>query len=498
MPDKDRIQKSKDDKKFRPAEKLDRQLQSELDEALGDMSVESLLEAGLDDSSEAAQETPEGLQRGRVIAIEKDDIFVELGGKRQGILPATQYEDDPLPEVGQLVEFTIEGYDQRDGLLILSRKGAVLAATWETLEEGMVVEGRVTGHNKGGLELVINHIEAFMPISQIERFRVEEIDGYVNQKLKCVVVEVNRREGKLVVSRRDFLDAEAAREAEKLFETLQPGQTVSGVVRSIMPYGAFVDIGGVDGLLHVSDMSYARVNKPEDVVSEGDQVEVVVLKIDPDDRRLSLGLKQAKPDPWTDAETKWPVDDIVTGRVVRLEPFGAFVQLEPGVDGLVPISELSYERRVHHPRELLGEGDTVKVRVMTVSEAERRISLSLKGAGDDPWVGASVRWSQGEVVEGRVSRIADFGAFVELAPGVEGLVHISEIGQGFIRSAGQVVSEGESIQAKVISVDEDARRISLSIKQLAASPDYTGPGGGQTEDKPSPRKRKGPLKGGLD
>jgi len=498
MPDKDRIQKGKADKKFRPEEKLDSRLQSELEEALGDMTVESLLEADLDSPAVGAESGPEGLQRGRVIAIEKDDIFVELGGKRQGILPAVQYEDEPLPEVGQLVEFTIEGYDERDGLLVLSRKGAVLAATWETIEEGMVVEGRVTGHNKGGLELTINGIEAFMPISQIERFHVDEIEGYANQKLKCVVIEVDRREGRLIVSRREFLNAEAEQRAGELFETLQPGQTVSGIVKTIMPYGAFVDIGGVDGLVHVSDMSYARVNKPEDVVSVGDQVDVVVLEIDRDQRKLSLGLKQAKPDPWTDAEAKWPVDEIVTGRVVRLEPFGAFVQLEPGVDGLVPISELSYERRVHHPREILNEGDTVKVRVMAVDSAGRKISLSLKRAGDDPWVGASVRWPEGTIAEGRVTRIVAFGAFIELAPGVEGLVHISEMGQGFVRSAGQVVREGELVQAKVISVDEDARRISLSIKQLADSPDYTGPDAEQAKDGKAVKKRKRPLKGGLD
>lgn len=501
MADNEKIRKAEGANKFHPTEKLDAELQSELDEALGDMSIEDLLDAELaaEVDQAADQEAPvaEGVRRGTVVSIQGDDIFVEVGGKRQGILPASQYRDEPLPEIGERIEFTIEGFDQRDGLLVLSRQGAVMAATWETLEEGVIVEGRVTGQNKGGLELTINGIDAFMPISQIERFRVEELDGYINQRLRCMVTEVDRRDGQVIVSRRDLLDVEAKQKADELFESLEPGQTVSGSVRSIMPYGAFVDIGGVDGLVHVGEMSYARVEKPEDIVSVGDQVKVVVLSIDKETKRISLGLKQTQPDPWASAESRWPAGQVVTGRVVRLAEFGAFVELTPGVDGLVPISEMTYRGRIQHPREIVNEGEVVKVRVMAVDVAARRISLSLRAAEDDPWTGASVRWPAGSVVEGRVTRLADFGAFVELAGGVEGLVHISELGSGFVRSVGDVVSEGDLVQAKVIDVDEESRRISLSIKQLAISPDYTGQPGGQDEPAKPKSKRKRPLKGGL-
>jgi len=497
-----KIQKSKADEKFRPSVKLDAELEQELAEALGDASLADLLEeeetADQQEASSAPQHTPEGVHHGKVLAVQGDDIFVDLPGKRQGLLPASQYADDPLPEVGQQVEFTIQGFDRNDGLLILSRQGAVMAATWENLEAGQTVEGKVTGHNKGGLELSINGIDAFMPISQIEQFHVDELEGYLNQKLACRVVEADLDSGKLVVSRRELLDIEAKQKAEELLEALEPGQNISGTVKTIMPYGAFVDIGGIDGLLHVSDMSYTRIDKPEDMVSVGEQVDVVVLQVDHETKRISLGLKQALADPWSEATNKWTVGEVVTGRVVRLAPFGAFVELEPGVDGLVPISELSHERRVHHPRELLAEGDTVSIRVLSIDQAARRISLSIKQAGQDPWMGASVRWPEGSVAQGRVTRTADFGAFVELAPGVEGLVHISELGDGYIRSVSDALRDGDAVTAKVLTVDEDARRISLSIKGLAESPEYTGSENVQQSPPKKDKKAKRPRKGGLD
>ena len=486
--------------KFRPPEQLDPELRRELDEALGDMSLEELMDAETASPPPAGSpDSPsvEGVRRGRVIAIQGDDIFVDMGGKSQGFLPASQFEDEPLPELGAEIEVTIERYDQQDGLLMLSRKGAVLRATWETLEEGQIVEGRVTGHNKGGLELTIAGIRAFMPISQIEIFRVEELADYDNQRLQCQVVEIDRRDENVIVSRRALLELEAERKREELWETIAEGQIVRGVVRSVLPYGAFVDIGGADGLLHVSDMAHARVASPESIVTPGEQIEVKVLKVDRDGQKISLGLKQTLPDPWLAVESKWAVDEIVTGRVTRLVDFGAFVELTPGVEGLIPLSELSYER-VRRTGEVVSEGETVRVRVLTVDGEARRIGLSLKRAGDDPWIGASVRWAEGAVVEGRITRIADFGAFVELTQGIEGLVHISELADGFVRAVGDVAREGDRVKVKVLSVDEAAQRISLSVKQAAESPDYTGPIPDESSPTTPQRKRKKPLKGGLD
>ncbi|MGQ9649470.1 MAG: S1 RNA-binding domain-containing protein [Phycisphaerae bacterium] len=484
---------------------LDNQLEAgfeqELDEALGEMSLESLIDLDIPRGIPFAMPSAEGVKRGRVIAIHGDDIFVDMGGKSQGVLSATQYEDEPLPRVGDVVEVTIEGYDRSEGILQLSRKGAVMATTWARLEEGHIVEGRVTGHNKGGLEMDINGVKAFMPISQIELFRVEDTDlpGYVNRRLKCQVIEVRHEEKSIIVSRREVLRMEEEQSRERKYATLVEGQTVTGLVRQIMPYGAFVSLGdGVDGLLHIKDMSYSRVQDPKDVVKEGQKLELMVLKIDRDTRKISLGLKQVMPDPWLNIEVKYPVNSVITGRVTRLMDFGAFVELEPGVEGLVPISEMTYERRIAHPKDVLQEGEVVRVRVIRLDTAAKRLALSIKQVGDDPWVGASVRWPVNSVVSGTVKRIAAFGAFVELIPGVEGLVHISELSDQRVRSVGDVVKEGQSVQAKVLEVDEESRRISLSIKQLASVPEYTGESSASTAPAAEPKKRKKPLKGGLD
>ncbi|HUU60194.1 MAG TPA: S1 RNA-binding domain-containing protein [Phycisphaerae bacterium] len=486
-------------KKFRPEQKLDPVLQRELDEALGDASLEDLLAA--EEAGERASQSVEPgdeVRRGQVIAVEADYLFVDLGGFRQGILPTQQFADDPLPQVGDEIEVTVEGYDTDDELLVLSREGAVHAAAWDTLEVGQIVEGRVTGTNKGGLELDVNRIRAFMPTSQIDIGRVEDLSPYLNERLRCRVIDVDRRDENLVLSRRALLEQDAAEAREKLWGTLAEGQVLPGVVRTIMPYGAFVDIGGVDGLLHVRDLSYSRVDDPHEVVQEGQQVQVMVLGVDHEERKVALGLKQTLTDPWEGAEAKWPVDSIASGRVTRLAPFGAFVELTEGVEGLIPISELSL-RRIRQPSEVVNVGDAVKVRVLNVDTERSRISLSLKRVQDDPWMGASVRWQAGSVVEGLVTRVAEFGAFVELTEGVEGLIHISELAEGHVRSVRDVVREGDTVQVKVVNVDEDAGRISLSIKQVDRLPEDTGLGpDAQGAAEPPPRKRKRPLKGGLD
>jgi small subunit ribosomal protein S1 len=481
------------DKKFRPEESfIDEELQRELDKALGDMSLEDIL-----DTEEAAAKGAEGgLRKGKVIAIQGEDVFVDMGGKNQGVVPLSQFEEEP-PKEGDVVELLIDRYDENDGLLLLSRQGAVRAATWETLEEGQIVEGRVTGHNKGGLELVINGIRAFMPISQIEMYRVEDLSGYANKRLHCQVVEVDERAENVIVSHRALLELEAAQAREKLFETLQEGETVTGVVRNITPYGAFVDIGGADGLLHVSDMSYRRVEDPRKIVEEGQRIEVKVLSVDRDERKIALGLKQIKPDPWADAAAKWAHDSVVTGRVTRLAEFGAFVELEEGVEGLIPMGELSFTRRIRDPGEVVNIGDVVKVRVMNLDTERKRIGLSLKRIGDDPWMGASVRWGPHSLTEGIVTRIVDYGAFVELTPGVEGLIHISELSYKPVRKVTDLLQEGNTVQVRVLSVDEDNRRISLSIKELGVVADSKGPTS-ESEPPSTKRKRKKPLKGGLD
>ena len=491
--------KSKEEK-FRPTSSgMDAELQAELNDALGEMSLDQIIEAEDAAKSAGKPAAVKGVRRGTVVDIQGDDIFVDMGGKSQGILPATQFnEDQPLPKIGSAIEVTIEGYDNADGFLILSRQGAVTAAAWQTLAEGQILEGRVTDHNKGGLELTIDGIRAFMPISQIELFRVTDISGYVNQRIRCQVIEVDHEDRKVVVSRRAILELEAQETREKTFASLVEGKIVTGVVKSIMPYGAFVDIGGFDGLLHVRDMSHARVEDPKTVVKEGQTLEVKILKVDREARKIGLGLKQVMADPWTDVTTKWPIDSLVSGRITRLADFGAFVELEPGVEGLVPISEMTFERRLKHPSDIVKVGEVIRIRVINVDPEKHRIGLSMKRVGVDPWMGASSRWPVNSIVSGRVTRLTEFGAFVEVTPGVEGLVHISELSHERVRTVSEAVKEGQSIQAKVLTVDEDARRISLSIKQVTSLADYTGPETAEPTEPVKPaKKRKIPLKGGL-
>lgn len=501
----DEIERIDDDKQFRPDSQLDESLEKEIADALGDKSIAEIMDSS-SPSLTARRITPDGqrLYKSQVVEIHGDDIFLNLGGKTQGLMSTSQFAGDDLPNVGDDVEFLITDRHSDDGLVLLSREGAVMAATWESLDIGQIVEGTVTGHNKGGLEMKINGIRAFMPLSQIEQFGgVQDAAVYVNQKLTCQVIEANPRDKKLVVSRRAHLDAQAADKRQELLETLAEGDTVSGVVKSIMPYGAFVDIGGADGLVHVREMSHGRVEDPADVVEVGQQVEVVVLEVDRESERISLSLRQALPDPWHDVAGRFPVDAVITARVVKLMDFGAFVELADGVEGLIPISEMTFARRINHPKEIVQPGEEVRVRVLSVDADRKRISVSLKRAGDDPWVGASARWQAQSVIEGVVMRIADFGAFVQLAEGVEGLVHISELSDRRVNTVGDIVREGETVQVKVLEVDEDARRISLSIKQVHAAASFSDRGDGHTT-RPSgassanDKKRKRPLKGGLD
>lgn len=475
---------------------LDAQLQAEIEAALGDMSLVELEGA----SPEAGGEDRETLRTGTVVSVQRDDILVDMGGKSTGVLSVKQMGDEPLPAVGDSIEVLITGYKEDEGLLVLSRKGAVMAAAWNSVAVGQTVEGRVTGHNKGGLELTVDGIDAFMPISQIDRNRIESDDlaGYASHKLRCRITEVRRQERALIVSRREVLDEEAAEAREQAFATLTEGTIVTGTVKTIMPYGAFVDIGGLDGLLHIGDMSLKRIDDPRDVVKEGQKLELKVLKIDRENGKIGLGLKQTLADPWVDAENKWPVDSVISGRITRLMDFGAFCELEDGVEGLIPISEMSFERRIGHPKEVVGENEVVKVRVIRVEPDRKRISLSIKRLQDDPWIGASVRWPVDSVAEGTVTRITDFGAFVELAPGVEGLVHISELAQTRVNSVSEVLKPGDKVHAKVVTVDEDRRRLGLSIKQLAASPDYAGSESEEPEPAIAKSKRKRPLRGGLE
>ncbi len=354
-------------------------IDKDLDEAMGGLSMNDLrsLYGGQPQPRKAAG--PEGPPKrmGKVISVRGRDVFLDVGGRTQGVLPTTQFPDG-LPKPGDEVEVTIEGYDP-DGLLLLSRGGQAVEADWSTVAIGMIVEARVTGATKGGLSVEVNGIRGFMPISQIENFRVEDINPYVGQKLKCLVAEVDREDRNLVLSRRGLLEQERAVAKVKLWAELAESQVREGIVRSVKPFGAFVDLGGVDGLLPVGEMSWQKVANPEDVVKPGQRVRVVVLRIDHEQQKLTLGLRQLTDSPWDAATTSYPPGAIVAGKVTRLAEYGAFVEVEPGIEGLVHISEVS-NARIRRPQDVLKEGQAVSVKVLHLDVQARRMSLSIKAA----------------------------------------------------------------------------------------------------------------------
>ncbi len=339
-----------------------------------------------------------GRKKARVLRVHGPDVFLDVpGGRSGGVLPMTQFPEGP-PAVGEEVEVNIEGYDADNGLLLLSRKGAAVQADWSSVAVGQTVEARVTGTNKGGLSVEINGIRGFLPISQIEFFRVERPEEYVNQRLLCMVTEVNPEERNLVVSRRALLEKEREEQREKFWNEVAEGQVREGIVRSVKDFGAFVDLGGADGLLHVSEMSWTRVKDAGSVVQPGQKVQVVVLKVDRERRKLSLGMKQLAASPWDNVAATYVPHTVVKGKVTRVADFGAFVELEPGVEGLVHISELA-PQRVYRVRDIVQEGQEVSVMVLNVDTQQRRISLSLKAALPKPEEAKPEEEEEEEVVE---------------------------------------------------------------------------------------------------
>jgi small subunit ribosomal protein S1 len=479
--------------KFRPE---DSRLDREVEDALAGVSLDDLY--GFDKPQPRQEEGSQqkGVRIGRVVSVDerKGEVFVDFGGKSQGIVPLMQF--DEIPSVGTEMEFNVDRYDAREGLLILSRKGAAAAnVTWENLEVGQIVEGTVTGVNKGGLELQVKNMRAFMPAGQVDIFFQKDISQYIGQKLTAEVTQFDASAKNLILSRRNVLEREKEEAKQKMLSEIAEGQIRRGTVRSVMDYGAFVDLGGMDGLLHISEMSHRRGVKPSEFVKEGDLVDVKIIKFDRETGKLSLSLKQMMADPWVDAETKYATGTPVTGRVTKVESFGAFIEVEEGVEGLLPVSEMSWQR-IRHPSEVAKVGDTLRLVVLSIDPAKRRLSFSLKQAGPDPWAKVEERYATDMTVDGTVTRTADFGAFVELEPGLEGLVHISELAEHRVRTPGDVVKPGQPVRVRVLEIDKEARRMSLSLKR--ASETSAAPSVAPSSSAPAKKKKRPELRGGLD
>ncbi|MDB5298690.1 MAG: ribosomal protein, partial [Phycisphaerales bacterium] len=449
--------------------------------------------------AEAAAPEPgvKGVRRGKVISVGKDEVFIDLGGKSQGVVSLLQFDD---VKVGDEFDFVVEKYDPREGILLLNRKGVLSSnVSWENLEVGQIIEGMVTGMNKGGLEMEIKGMRAFMPSGQVDLYFQKDISTFLGQKLAVEVTQFERQAKNLIVSRRNILEREKEEAKQKLMLELAEGQMRRGVVRNVTDFGAFVDLGGVDGLLHVSEMSHRRGRQPSEFVKNGDLVDVKVIKIDKATGKISLSLKQAMADPWTGAETRYATGTQLTGRVTRVEPFGAFIEVEEGLEGLLPVSEMSWQR-IRHPSDVVKEGDTIKLVVLSIDPTAKRMSFSLKQAGPDPWSTIKDRYALDMVVSGTVTRVVDFGAFVELEPGLEGLVHISELAANRVRAAGDVVKPGQEVQVRVLEIDKEARRISLSIRRSveAAAPAAPENATAAAPAAQAKKKKRPELRGGLD
>ncbi|MCM8790851.1 MAG: 30S ribosomal protein S1 [Candidatus Omnitrophica bacterium] len=413
--------------------------------------------------------------KGRILSINAKDVLVDIGYKSEGIIPISEFSDPESIKVGDEIDVYLESKEDDNGMVVLSKQKAERAVGWETViskyGEGDTVEGKVSKKVKGGFMVNIG-VEAFLPASLAGSKTFSNLNQLMGQVFPFKIVKINKARRNIVVSRKDAMIQQREEDRKKLFETLQKGSIVSGIVRNITDFGAFVEIeGGIIGLLHITDMSWGRISHPSEVLAIGDKIEVVVLDFDANTSRISLGLKQKTQNPWESVETKYPVGSKVKGTVVNLVPYGAFVELEKGVEGLLHISELSWTKKYTNPNELLAIGDRIEVQVLDTDKQNKKISLGLKQLESNPWLEVEKKYSVGQKVKGKVRNLTDYGAFVELEDGIDGLVHVSDI--SWTKRIGHpkdVFKKGEKIEAVVLAVDAANRRISLGIKQLTADP----------------------------
>jgi small subunit ribosomal protein S1 len=420
---------------------------------------------------EQPQQGAEG-REAEVVGFSGDSVFLDIGMKTEGLLPAAGLRDENGEwklKRGDKLRVAINGRDE-EGYYRLSLIHVEQPKDWSSLESAMAekrtVRGTVTGLIKGGVTVDVG-VRAFMPASRSGARDANELQKLVGQDIACKVIKVDPADNDVVVDRRAVLEEEEVRAKEARFGELQEGMVLNGTVRNLLDYGAFVDIGGVDGMLHVAEISYGRVNKPADVLTVGQQIDVMILKVDPRKRRISLGMKQLQPDPWTVAGEKYHVGDRVQGTVSRLADFGAFVELEPGLDGLIHLSEMSWSKKVRKPSDVVKPGDAVDVVVLGVNPAERRISLGLKQALGDPWDGAETKYAPGTIVEAPVTSLTKFGAFVQLDEFLEGMIHVGDISaEKRLNHPQDELKVGQVVRAQVLEIDRNRRRIRLGMKQL--------------------------------
>jgi small subunit ribosomal protein S1 len=434
-------------------------------------SAEALGE--LIDQYSAPQQAPaEGeTVMGRVVAISDLGVIVDIGGKSEALIPAQEFVEDGAITLLPGQEVEVQSLDQhKDGYILLSYTRVRRRRAWESIErsfrEQAPITGRVVDRIKGGLVVDIG-VRAFLPASQVDLRPVRELDEWKDQEVTVRVLKMNRKRGNVVVSRRVLLEEDLTSKRTQLLASLEEGAVVTGRVKNVTDYGVFVDLGGLDGLLHVTDLTWGRISHPSEVVKVGDELTVQVLKLDREKMRVSLGHKQLQPDPWATAPERYPPGCRVEGRVVGVTDYGAFIELEPGVEGLVHISEMTWSKRLKHPSKIVQVGDQVIVAVLEVKPEQRRISLGLKQTQPDPWQSLADRYPIGTTVTGRIRNLTDFGAFVEIEEGIDGLIHVSDISwTDKVKHPSETFKKGDTVEAKVLKIDTENRRLSLGVKQL--------------------------------
>ncbi|MBN1871985.1 MAG: 30S ribosomal protein S1 [Candidatus Omnitrophica bacterium] len=412
--------------------------------------------------------------KSRIVEIRKSDVIVDIGYKSEGIIPLSEFQESDKLKVGDLVEVLLESKEDENGSVVVSKQKADKLQGWEriisTYKESDIIQGKPTRKVKGGLMVDIG-MEAFLPASLASMKPFTNLDALLGQNLEFKIVKINRSRKNIVVSRKDVLQQRIEESRQRLMQELKKGHLITGIVKNITDFGAFIDLGGMDGLLHITDMSWGRISHPSEMLAMGDKVEVVVLDYNKETNRVSLGLKQKTANPWEDVDKKYPPGSKIKGKVVNLMPYGAFVELEKGIEGLIHISELSWSKRYSHPNELLAIGDVIEAVVLEVDKDNQKISLGMKQLEADPWIDADEKFPVGARVKGKVRNLTDYGAFIELEEGIDGLIHISEISwTKKISHPREVLKKGQKVEAVVLSVDSKNRKLSLGLKQLTSDP----------------------------
>ncbi|TAJ25655.1 MAG: 30S ribosomal protein S1 [Nitrospirae bacterium] len=413
---------------------------------------------------------------GCIVAVGKDKVVVDIGYKSEGIIPGDQFSNEELKgiKVGDRLKVYIEDREDADGNLVLSKEKADKMKVWEELEQAYkdekIVDGRIVSRIKGGMMVDIG-VKAFLPGSQIDLHPVRDLDGLVGKTFPLKIIKINHRRGNVVVSRRVLLEETRDKKRQTTLSTLKEGQLIQGTVKNITEYGAFIDLGGIDGLLHITDMSWGRVGHPSELFAIGDKVEVMVLKYDRETGRISLGVKQRGSDPWSNVAARYPIGTRVRGKVVSLTDYGAFIELEPGVEGLVHVSEMSWTHEVRHPSRLVSVGDQVEAAVLNVDPNNRKISLGMKQTAPNPWDMVEAKYPVGTRIQGKVKSLTDFGAFIGLDEGIDGLIHISDMSwTKHIKHPSELFKKGQQVEAVVLRIDKEKERLSLGYKQLTRDP----------------------------